>query len=161
MAIKSFEMKMNSYLQNRIIPCTRLLILFRLYWHKLKTVNYITKFIMFSHNCVDTPRKTTSCSQVFIYFSIFDKILLAFLMHSLIMAEVKKFVSPFLSTATFLMSSSRMGQRAFVGWVMQMGPEYPTWIIKKIFWFNFLFYLGFFLLFRPLGLIRIGGLNMH
>ena len=28
--------------------------LFRLYCHKLKTLNYITKLIMFSHNCVIT-----------------------------------------------------------------------------------------------------------
>jgi len=30
------------------------LFLFRHYWHKLKTLNYITKLIMFSHNSVVT-----------------------------------------------------------------------------------------------------------
>ena len=25
---------------------------FSIYWHELKTLNYITKLIMFSHNCV-------------------------------------------------------------------------------------------------------------
>ena len=46
----------------------RFLNLIRLYWHKLKTLNYITKLIMFSHNCVVTrnyfTRKTSSCSRV-------------------------------------------------------------------------------------------------
>ena len=39
-------------------------------------------------------------------------------MQSLIIPAVKKFCSPFLSTATFLMSSSRMGAMALVGTVM-------------------------------------------
>ena len=38
-------------------PCTLQLpgmLICLLYWHKLKTLNYITKLIMFSHNCVVT-----------------------------------------------------------------------------------------------------------
>ena len=35
------------------------LVLFRLYWHKLKTLNYITNSIMFSHNCVVTRNYIT------------------------------------------------------------------------------------------------------
>ena len=36
------------------------IILFILYWHKLKTLNYITKLIMFSPNCVVTRNYTTA-----------------------------------------------------------------------------------------------------
>ena len=37
-----------------------MLILFRLNWQKLKTSNYITKLIMFSHNCVVTRNYITA-----------------------------------------------------------------------------------------------------
>ena len=40
---------------------------------------------------------------------------MTFFMQSLMFWEVKKFVSPFLSTATFRMSSSKIGAMAFVG----------------------------------------------
>ena len=45
----------------------KLFILFRLYWHKLKTLKYIKNFIMFNiivllHGTI-LPRKTTSCSR--------------------------------------------------------------------------------------------------
>ena len=58
----------------------RSVILFKLYWHKLTTLNYITKLIMFHmivllHETM-LPRKTTSCSRYLRdLFSCFDKIL--------------------------------------------------------------------------------------
>jgi hypothetical protein len=45
-----------------------------------------------------------------------------FFIQSLIICEVKKFVSPFLSTVIFLKSSNRIGQIAFVGYYKQQ-PE--------------------------------------
>ena len=39
-------------------------ILFRLYWHKLKTLNYITKLIMFSHDCVVTRNYITAKNNI-------------------------------------------------------------------------------------------------
>ena len=44
-----------------------LFILFRLYWHKLKTFNYITKLIMSSHNCIVTRNYITAKLLVNIY----------------------------------------------------------------------------------------------
>lgn len=43
---------------------------------------------------------------------------MTFFMQSLIICEVKKLVSPLLSTVIFLKSSSKIGQMALVGWVM-------------------------------------------
>jgi hypothetical protein len=40
---------------------------------------------------------------------------MTFFMQSLMFCEVKKLVSPFLSTATFRMSSNRIGAMALVG----------------------------------------------
>ena len=43
-------------------------ILFRLYCHKLKIFNYITKLIMFSHNCVNIQ----DCYSRLCFFSFFS-----------------------------------------------------------------------------------------
>ena len=56
-------------MKNRRIPktivkvrnyCKLKVILFILYWHKLKTLMYITKLIIFSHNCVVKRNYITS-----------------------------------------------------------------------------------------------------
>ena len=54
------------------------IVLFRLYWHKLKTLNYITKLLMFSHNCVVTWNYVTAKNNFMltgfeIFFSSFDE----------------------------------------------------------------------------------------
>ena len=57
-----------------------LVILFKVYWHKLKTLNYITKLIMFSHNCVVTWKFWNVCKNNFLFFFLIDKIsILSFL----------------------------------------------------------------------------------
>lgn len=53
-----------------------------------------------------------------------------FLIHSLIICEVKKFVSPLFSTEILRKSSKRIGHIAFVGWVIYIKPWYPHISVK-------------------------------
>ena len=62
------------------IHYTLMIILFRFYWHKLKTLNYITKLIMFSHNGVVIRKYITAKNNYMLtgferYFNTDDKIL--------------------------------------------------------------------------------------
>ena len=59
-AVMSLEVKdQRSNRPVREISISIRIILFELYWHKLKTLNYITKLIMFLHNCVVTRNYIT------------------------------------------------------------------------------------------------------
>ena len=55
---------------------------------------------------------------------------ITFFIQSLMFCDVKKWESPFLSTWILRKSSSKIGQIAFVGWVIYMGPSYPHISVK-------------------------------
>ena len=55
---------------------------------------------------------------------------ITFFIQYLMFCDVKKWESPFLSTWILRKSSSKIGQIAFVGWVIYMGPSYPHISVK-------------------------------
>ena len=99
---------------------------------KLLKVTFLHGYFLRFLNCANGTKSCDVSQMIFSHTCMhWCKLTgITFFIQSLMFCDVKKWESPFLSTWILRKSSSKIGQIAFVGWVIYMGPSYPHISVK-------------------------------